>query len=74
MTVAHMRRLTKRAYLKLLPKNYKKLVHEDLNENYNLFNPLTPMTPIWVYLAKISFLFLEGIIKKIPMTVAHMSR
>ena len=37
-------------------------------------NHLPPSVPIWHCLAKLSILILEGIIKKIPMGVATMSR
>ena len=37
-------------------------------------NPFPPSVPIWHRLAKLSILILEGIIKKIPMSVATMSR
>ena len=41
---------------------------------YMSFNPFPPSVPIWHRLAKLSILILKGIIKKIPMSVATMSR
>ena len=38
------------------------------------FNPLLPSVPYMTRSAKILILILEGIIKKIPMSVATMSR
>ena len=39
-----------------------------------IYNPFPHSVPIWHRLAKLSILILEGIMQKIPMSVATMSR
>ena len=48
------------------------LILESYNES--IIIPLTPISPKWASLSKILILFLEGIIKKFPMSVERMSR